>query len=106
MVPATNRTIHRLSLAAIRVASKAVEDNKWTQDRISKVGGVNKTQLMNLEVTLCFLLDFDLGVTDTRLAERMFLLQEAARQALGTRGKLSDEFNLKLPAPHRYLTDV
>ncbi|KAK0935898.1 hypothetical protein LTR29_012520 [Friedmanniomyces endolithicus] len=104
MVPATNRTIHRLSLAAIRVASKAVEDNKWTQDRISKVGGVNKTQLMNLEVTLCFLLDFDLGVTDTRLAERMFLLQEAARQALGTRGKLSDEFNLKLPVRMRRKT--
>ncbi|KAK0878408.1 hypothetical protein LTR91_017342 [Friedmanniomyces endolithicus] len=71
MVPATNRTIHRLSLAAIRVASKAVEDNKWTQDRISKVGGVSKTQLMNLEVTLCFLLDFDLGVTDTMLAESL-----------------------------------
>ncbi|KAK0343197.1 hypothetical protein LTR59_015756 [Friedmanniomyces endolithicus] len=87
-----------------QVASKAVEDNKWTQDRISKVGGVSKTQLMNLEVTLCFLLDFDLGVTDTMLAERMFLLQEAARQASSTRGLLSDEFNLKLPVRMRRKT--
>ncbi|KAK1069190.1 hypothetical protein LTR74_004997 [Friedmanniomyces endolithicus] len=79
MVPATNRTIHRLSLAAIRVASKAVEDNKWTQDRISKVGGVSKKQLMNLEVTLCFLLDFDLGVTDTMLVESLKYEREAQR---------------------------
>ncbi|TKA61364.1 hypothetical protein B0A55_11016 [Friedmanniomyces simplex] len=106
MVPATNRTIHRLSLAAIRVASKAIEDNKWTQERISKVGGVNKTQLMNLEVTLCFLLDFELGVTDTILAERMFLLQEAGRQGLSARGRLSDEFDLKLPLRMRRKTVV
>ena len=78
MVPATNRTIHRLSLAAIRVSAKALEDNKWRQDRMAKVGGVSKTQLMNLEVTLCFLLDFDLWVDDKVLAKRMFLLQQAA----------------------------
>ncbi|KAK3705612.1 hypothetical protein LTR37_013220 [Vermiconidia calcicola] len=97
MVPATNRTIHRLSLAAIRVSAKALEDNKWPQDRMAKVGGVSKTQLMNLEVTLCFLLDFDLWVDDKMLARRMYLLQQAARQGLGAQGKLADEFKLKLP---------
>lgn len=97
MVPATNRTVHRLALAAIRVSAKALEDNKWTQDRMSKVGGVSKTQLMNLEVALCFLLDFDLWVDDSVLARRMYLLQQAARQGMGARGKLNDEFKLKLP---------
>ncbi|KXL46900.1 hypothetical protein M433DRAFT_198085 [Acidomyces richmondensis BFW] len=97
MVPATNRTVHRLSLAAIRVASKALEDNKWTQDRIAKVGGVNKTQLMNLEVALCFLMDFDLGVSAEMLSSRMYLLQQAGRQGLGSRGKLGRDFKLKLP---------
>lgn len=97
MVPATSRTVHRLALSSIRVSAKALEDNKWTQDRMAKVGGVNKTQLMNLEVALCFLLDFDLWVDDRVLATRMFLLQQAARQGLGARGKLGDSFKLKLP---------
>lgn len=104
MVPATNRTVHRLSLAAIRVASKAVEDNKWTQDRFAKVAGVSKTQLLNLEITLCFLLDFDLGVNAEMLAKKMFLLQQAAKQGMGVKGRLSDEFRLKLPARMRRAT--
>jgi hypothetical protein len=105
MVPATNRTVHRLALAAIRIAAKALEDNKWAQERIAKVGGVSRTQLMNLEITLCFLLDFDLGVDEQVLARRMFLLQQAGRQGLGTTRKLSKEFRLKLP-PLRKRTGV
>ena len=101
MVPATSRTIHRLALASIRVSAKALEDNKWTQDRMSKVGGVGRIQLMNLEVTLCFLLDFDLWVDEKVLAKRMFLLQVAARNGVGAQGKLGDEFKLKLPLRHR-----
>ena len=97
MVPATTRTVHRLALASIRISAKALEDNKWAQDRMAKVGGVNRTQLMNLEVALCFLLDFDLWVDDRVLATRMFLLQQAASQGLGARGNLRDSFKLKLP---------
>jgi len=97
MVPATDRTVHRLSLAAIRVAAKALEDNKWPQERIAGVGGVSRMQLLNLEVALCFLLDFDLGVSKQILAKRMFLLQQAGRQGLGARSKLGDDFRLRLP---------
>ena len=101
MVPATSRTIHRLSLAAVRVSAKALEDNKWPQDRIAKIGGVRKEALMALEVALCFLLDFDLWVDEKVLAKSMFLLQQAARQGMGARGKLGDEFKLKLPLRSR-----
>ena len=97
MVPATSRTVHRLALASVRVSAKALEDNKWTQDRMAKVGGVSNNQLKNLEVALCFLLDFDLWVDDRVLARRMFLLQQAAREGKGARGKLGDSFKLKLP---------
>ncbi|EMC93199.1 hypothetical protein BAUCODRAFT_76527 [Baudoinia panamericana UAMH 10762] len=100
-VPATNRTVHRLSLTAIRVASKALEDNKWTQELYAKVGGVSRNQLMNLEVTLCFLLDFDLGVDAAVLARRTFLLQQAGRQGLGTNSRLSRSFQLRLPLRRR-----
>nr|POE87724.1 cyclin-u2-1 [Quercus suber]POF00899.1 cyclin-u2-1 [Quercus suber] len=97
MVPATHRTIHRLSLASIRIAAKALEDNKWTQERMAGVGGVSRTQLMNLEITLCFLLDFDLGVDCTSLAKGMFELQQAARQGSRARSLLQDNFKLRLP---------
>ncbi|KAF7198265.1 Cyclin-U2-1 [Pseudocercospora fuligena] len=97
MVPATSRTIHRLALAAIRVSAKALEDNKWAQERIAKVGGLSNNQLMNLEVTLCFLLDFELFVDDKIMAKRMYLLQQAAKQGVGAQGRLSDQFKLKLP---------
>lgn len=96
-VPATNRTVHRLTLAAIRVAAKALEDNKWAQERVAKVGGVSPQQLMNLEITLCFLLDFELFVDEKIMARRMFLLQEAARHSMGAKGRLSDQFKLRLP---------
>lgn len=96
-VPATNRTIHRLSLAAIRVAAKALEDNKWAQDRVAKVGGVSSTQLLNLEITMCFLLDFELYSDDKIMARRMFMLQEAGRHGIGAKGRLGDGFQLRLP---------
>ncbi|KAF2721422.1 hypothetical protein K431DRAFT_224155 [Polychaeton citri CBS 116435] len=95
LVPATNRTIHRLSLAAIRIAAKSLEDNKWSQERCAKVGGINPTQLLNLEITLLFLLDFELGVTEKDVANSMFLLQQAARQKLGA-SKLQG-FKMRLP---------
>lgn len=96
-VPATTRTVHRLCLAAIRVSAKALEDNKWKQDRMAKMGGVSLGQLMHLEVALCFLLDFDLWVDNKLLSSRMYMLQQAARQGMGTKGKLNDNFKLKLP---------
>jgi hypothetical protein len=79
VLPVTNRTVHRLSLAAVRIAAKALEDNKWSQQRVAQVGGVSPTQLLNLEVALCFLLDFELGVDAKGLAGSMFGLQVAGR---------------------------
>ena len=83
---------------------KALEDNKWSQDRFSKVGGIGLAQLLNLEVTLCFLLDFDLWVDEAKLCKSMFLLQQAARMGIGARGKLS-EFRLR-PPPRRSIKAV
>lgn len=79
VLPVTNRTVHRLFLAATRIAAKALEDNKWSQQRVAQVGGVRPTQLLNLEVALCFLLDFELGVDAKGLAKSMFGLQLAGK---------------------------
>ncbi|KAK8210093.1 hypothetical protein M8818_003580 [Zalaria obscura] len=98
LVPATSRTIHRLALATIRIASKSLEDNKWPQDRIAKVGGVSKKELNRLEVNLCFLLGFELYVTELQLRRSMWLLQQAALQGLSMRKRLSNSFMMRLPA--------
>jgi len=97
IVPATSKTVHRLTLAAIRIASKALEDHKWSQDRIAKVGGVSQRELKSLEVNLCFLLDFELFVREDDLKRRIFLLQQAAKHGLGVKEKLSDGFKMRLP---------
>lgn len=80
-VPATAKTVHRLCLAGIRVASKALEDNKWSQDRIAKVGGVSRRELRSLEINLCYLLDFELFVREEEMRRTMFILQRRAQLA-------------------------
>lgn len=105
-VPATNRTVHRLAIAAIRVAAKALEDNKWPQERVAKVGGLGRVQLMNLEVTLCFLLDFELGVDERSLAKGMFGLQQAARQGAGVRGPLREGFRMAIPLRKKHMSMI
>ena len=96
IVPATTRTIHRLAVAAIRVSAKSLEDNKWSQERVAKMGGISNTQMMNLEIAMCFLLDFELYLDEKIMARRMFLLQQAARKGFGQSG-LSEQFKLRLP---------
>ena len=96
-VPATSRTVHRLALAAIRVAAKGLEDHKWSQERMARMGGVSKAWLMKIEVTLCYLLDFNLWIDEGVLRRRMFLLQQAASQSVSAKGRLRESFQLKLP---------
>lgn len=101
LVPATSRTIHRLSLAAIRIASKAFEDNKWAQERIAKVGGVSQRELQSMEVNLCFLLDFELFVRAEELGRRMFELQQTALQGIALHRRLSESFRMRIPSRHQ-----
>lgn len=64
---------------------------------MARMGGVSKLSLMKMEMTLCYLLDFDLWIDAGVLSRRMFLLQQAAAQGKGAKGKLSEDFKLKLP---------
>ena len=69
IVPVTPRNVHRLLLAGLRVAMKALEDLSWPHARFSKVGGVSEVELGRLEVTFCFLMDFELKV-DAEMLQR------------------------------------
>ncbi|OJJ50461.1 hypothetical protein ASPZODRAFT_173490 [Penicilliopsis zonata CBS 506.65] len=56
------RNMHRLVLAGLRVAMKALEDLSYPHSRFAKVGGVSERELSRLEISFCFLADFELRV--------------------------------------------
>ena len=60
LVEVTPKSVHRLLLAALRVANKALEDGVFPHRRMALVGGVSELELSRLEVSMCFLNDFEL----------------------------------------------
>jgi len=92
-VPVTTRTVHRLLLASLRVAMKALEDLSYPHKRFAGVGGVSEKELAKLEVSLCYLLDFGLRVTNDGLRSRSWALLQMSQAG----SKLGGEFRLSLP---------
>ncbi|KAJ5438372.1 uncharacterized protein N7458_009370 [Penicillium daleae] len=66
VVRPTPKNMHRLVLAGLLVATKALEDLSFPHGRVAKVGGVSEHELSKLEITFCFLADFELRV-DARM---------------------------------------
>lgn len=107
IVPVTPRNVHRLLLAGLRVAMKALEDLSWPHARFSKVGGVSEIELGRLEITFCFLMDFELKVDAEMLTREVLSLSSSAGRnklldspvSLGeTLGAEEDSFGeLKMP---------
>lgn len=61
-VAVTKRNAHRLLLAGLRVAMKALEDLSYPHAKVAKVGGVSEMELARLEISFCFLCGFELVV--------------------------------------------
>ncbi|CAI6337203.1 unnamed protein product [Periconia digitata] len=96
-VPLTHRTMHRLILACLTVAMKTLEDHRWPHKRLAGVGGVEEAALSRLELSVEFLLDFDLQIrTPEKMKELTVSLQKAGQAATMT-SKLPSSFDLKLP---------
>ena len=51
ILPITRYNVHRLVLAALRIASKACEDLSHSHKRFAKVGGLSENELSRLEVS-------------------------------------------------------
>ncbi|KAK9450769.1 cyclin-domain-containing protein [Limtongia smithiae] len=75
----TPLNVHRLVLAALRVASKNLEDINHQQKRFAKVGGLSEQELCRLEIGFLFLMDFDLKVDIAILEAQAGLLMELER---------------------------
>ena len=69
IIPVTSRNVHRLVLAGLRVAMKALEDLSYPHRRFAKVGGVSEIELGRLEISFCFVTNFELRVDREGLLE-------------------------------------
>ena len=78
-VPVTSRNAHRLLLAALRVAGKAIDDRNYPHTRFARVGGVNEGELARLEIAFCFVTNFELKVTSDRLEKYAGMARNQAR---------------------------
>ena len=94
-IPVTRRNSHRLLLAGLRVAMKALEDQSYPHRRFSKVGGVSESELARLEISFCFLTNFDLRTTKEILSKHALNLKDIS-SAQGAVGGYS--MGLKLPS--------
>ncbi|KAI0405444.1 cyclin-domain-containing protein [Xylaria palmicola] len=74
-IPVTRRNCHRLLLAGLRVAMKALEDLSYSHAKISRVGGVSEAELARLEISFCFLAGFELVVDDKVLSKHLEMLR-------------------------------
>ena len=92
IIPVTARNCHRLLLAGLRVAMKALEDLSYPHRRFSKVGGVTETELGRLEISFCFLTNFDLWVSAEMLRDQAVTMKDGASFA-----GLPESFQPQLP---------
>ncbi len=97
IVPVTPRNVHRLILAGLRVAMKALEDMSWPHGRFSKVGGVSESELGRLEITFCFLMDFTLKVDEQMLVREAEQLVRTCRRGESAVLDSPVSMDLKLP---------
>ncbi|KAK5659543.1 hypothetical protein OQA88_745 [Cercophora sp. LCS_1] len=74
-IAVTRRNAHRLVLAGLRVAMKALEDLSYAHSKFAKVGGVSEAELARLEISFCFLTGFELVVTEESLSNMWELLR-------------------------------
>lgn len=75
-IPVTRRNCHRLLLAGLRVAMKALEDLSYPHSLFAKVGGVSEGELARLEISFCFLTNFEFKTSKETLLDHAISLRE------------------------------
>lgn len=82
----TKRNCHRLLLAGMTVAMKAIEDLSYPHTRIARVGGVSTAELTRLEVNFCFLVGFTLVVDKEALEQHWETLKQVTSLGVSALG--------------------
>jgi hypothetical protein len=95
-IAVTRRNVHRLLLAGLRVAMKALEDTSYSMSKMAKVGGVSEVELARLEINFCFLTGFELVCGPVELQEQWDNLRSGAAKWAGLNGHGLVELRLDL----------
>ncbi|KAJ8124426.1 hypothetical protein O1611_g9213 [Lasiodiplodia mahajangana] len=95
-IPVTRRNCHRLLLAGLRVAMKALEDLSYPHSKVAKVGGVSEIELARLEISFCFLVGFELVVDEETLSKHWEVLKQNTNFGSSGSGAAGTLPNLKL----------
>ncbi|KAK8048171.1 cyclin-domain-containing protein [Apiospora phragmitis] len=83
-IPVTRRNCHRLLLAGLRVAMKALEDLSYPHAKVARVGGVSEVELARLEISFCFLAGFELVVGEETLRRHWEDLRDGQAMSSGS----------------------
>ncbi|KAB5517498.1 cyclin-domain-containing protein [Coniochaeta sp. 2T2.1] len=89
-IAVTGRNVHRLLLAGLRVAMKALEDTSYSMSKMAKVGGVSEVELARLEINFCFLTGFELVSGPVELQEQWDGLRSGASSWAGLNSRVMD----------------
>jgi cyclin-like protein len=89
-IAVTGRNVHRLLLAGLRVAMKALEDTSYSMSKMAKVGGVSEVELARLEINFCFLTGFELVCGPVELQEQWDNLRGGAASWAGLNARVMD----------------
>lgn len=76
-IAVTRRNAHRLLLAALRVATKALEDRSYPHRRVAQVGGISVAELTRLEISFCFLAGFELLVPPEAMRRHWVVMRDS-----------------------------
>lgn len=98
-VAVTKRNAHRLLLAGLRVAMKALEDLSYPHAKVAKVGGVSELELARLEISFCFLCGFELVVGSAMLQDHWVMMKEGIDLSLIGGGGVVNGMKLDLRIP-------
>ena len=73
-LPVTRKNVHRLVLAALRVATKALEDLAYGHSKVARIGGVSEAELARLEILKAHWMELrgrgDAALPDLRIGGR------------------------------------
>ena len=96
-IAVTKRNAHRLLLAGLRVAMKALEDLSYPHSKVARVGGVSDVELARLEISFCFLTGFELVVRGEDMRDHWVLMRSG--KAVGSLGALGAAAVSEPPVP-------
>jgi hypothetical protein len=100
-IAVTRRNCHRLLLAGLRVSMKAHEDLTYAHSRFARVGGVSVHELGRLEISFCFLTNFEFKTSKEILLQHAIGLKEmsALQGAVNFVPRMPAMRKIRRPAP-------